>query len=470
MADVVLVHPPVSFTHIIRGGYDDIPPIGILYLAAYLEKHGISVEVIDDLSGEISYEKLLEKIFDSCPVIVGFSATTPQLRTAVTLASAIKGDSRGQNISIGIGNCHASSDPDIINRYPCFDFCVIGEAEITFLFLVKKILGGEKIKGVFSAEVPRNLDEIPFPAYHLIDLKRYVKKLRLNRFPIIGTRGCPFKCIFCSRPGLCPVVRSRSAKNIVDEIERYMHVCGGRFTFLDDSFSLKKHLVYEFCDEINARGLKIDWVAATRFDTLEDVLVKRMVESGCKSMCFGIESGDERIRNEVVNKKITDSQIYKGLRLCKKYKLDVQLSFIVGLPKETETEIIKTAEFPRKLLKMGLNCIEIVAMLPAVPLPGSPLFEIAIEEGLFSRDIIDDYINGKLGDDFRDCWPIYIPKGISKKRLLQIRKNAYMSFYFSPSYILRRIKKDISSPANLKKDICEALSLIRHGRSKASFA
>jgi len=470
MADVMLLHPPVSFDHIVRGGYDENPPIGILYLAACLEKHGISVEIIDNLNAALSFEQMLTKILDKPPKILGFSSTTPQIKTTVEIARAIKNSAKGKDIITGIGNCHVSSDPTIIERYPYFDFGVIGEAESTFLSIVKKILGGQKVKGIFRAEVPRMLDEIPFPAYNLIDMDMYVNKLGLNRFPIISTRGCPFKCIFCSRPGLSPIVRSRSAANIVDEIEKYKHVCNGRFTFQDDSFSLNKRAIHNLCDELERRKIKIDWITATRFDSIGDELLRRMAKNGCKSLCFGVESADERIRNEVVKKRITDEQIYEGLKLCQKHGIDVQLSFIVGLPEETEKEVIKTAMFPKALLKRGVRCIDIVAMCPAVPFPGSDLFDISIKEGLFTRGIIDEYIDGKLGNNFRDGWPIYVPRGLNKDRLLEIRKQGYISFYFSPQYIVRRIKRDITSWKALKKDIEEALSLARQGRSKASFA
>jgi len=470
MADVMLLHPPVSFSNIVKGGYDENPPIGILYLAACLEKHGISVEIVDNLNARLSFDELLAKILDNPPRILGFSSTTPQMRTTVNIAKAVKNSAKGKDIVIALGNCHVSSDPTVIERHPYFDFGIIGEAELTFLSIVKRILGGEKVKGIFRGEAPRNLDEIPYPAYHLIDLDMYVNKLGLDRFPLISTRGCPFKCIFCSRPGLSTTVRSRSAANIVDEIEKYRKVCKGRFTFLDDSFSLNRRAVHNLCDELERRKIKIDWITSTRFDSIDDKLLGRMAKNGCKSLCFGVESADEEIRNKVVKKRITDAQIYEGLKLCQKHRIDVQLSFIIGLPGETEKEILKTVMFPKALLKKGISCIETVAMCPAVPLPGSPLFDISIEEGLFTRGIIDEYINGALGNDFREGWPIYMPKGIKKDWLLQARRQSYASFYFRPQYIMRRIRRDVTSWKALKKDVREAVSLIKSGRSKASFA
>ncbi|MFH0864249.1 MAG: cobalamin-dependent protein, partial [Candidatus Gottesmanbacteria bacterium] len=166
--EVLLIHPPTSFNAVINGGYDNIPPLGILYLAAVLEREGIGVKVIDDLDASLSLKEIFEVIKREKPKIIGISSTTSQIKSTVAIAKAIK-KKYGNNIKIGIGGCHISADPDLIKRYPFFDFGVIGEGEKTFLELVNKMLKGEKCKGIFVGEPVEDLDTLPYPAYHLVD-------------------------------------------------------------------------------------------------------------------------------------------------------------------------------------------------------------------------------------------------------------------------------------------------------------
>ncbi len=468
--DVLLIHPPTSFNVAIASGYDNVPPLGILYLAAVLEKEGIRVAVLDDLDASLSLKEILEVIEKEKPKIIGISSTTHQIKSSVEIAKSIK-DSFDGSIKVAIGGSHVSADPDLINCYPYFDFCVTGEADITFPILVKDILNGKNIEGVFKGEVPHNLDEIPFPAWHLIDIEKY-KKAGLTRYPLLATRGCPFNCIFCSREGLSKIVRTRSANNIIEEMLGAYHYFDGQYGFCDDSFTLNKKKVEEFCDELIVRDLNLRWVAGgVRLDGLDENLLSKMVRAGCDEFCCGIESGNEEVRNKIIKKNITDKQIYDSLRLCNKYKdrLRVQLSFILGVPNETKEQMLETAQFPMKLLKMGIKCIYLVAMRPTVPFPGAAIFNQAIKKGIIDKNIIDQYINGELGDGFRDNWPVYVPKGITKEEMFAIRKKCYTSFYFSPYYIWRRIKNDFKSWERIKKDIGEALSIIVSGRSKASF-
>jgi len=469
MSEVLLIHPPVSFNRLTKGGYDNIPPLGILYLAATLEKNDIPVRILDVLDASMTIEDIISYIGNNDIAVVGISATTPQIRTSMEIAKTIK--SRfGDKIHIGIGNCHISADPSLIERYPYFDFGVTSEAEITFLEIVQRILRGERVRGVFEGVPVKNLDEIPFPAWHLVDMKKYVEK-GMDFYPTLLTRGCPFQCVFCSRMGVSRVVRARSGKNVCDEIEQWIDQFNGRILFQDDSFTIKRRAVLDFCDEVIRRKLDIWWWAGgVRFDLIDKDLLDRMVKAGCAGFCLGIESGSERVRNEIVKKGVTDKEIFDGLKLISRYPIDIQISLVMGLPTETKDEMIQTANLPRKLLDAGFDNIAIAAITPTVPLPGAELFRQAIEEGIIDADIIDRYIRGELGDGFRDNWPIYVPKGVTKDELLEIRRKGYLAFYFSPKYLWKRLKSDILSYTRLKKDVSEAFSLIRSGRSRASFS
>lgn len=470
--EVLLIHPPISFKTIVAGGYDNIPPMGILYLAAVLEKHGIKVKIIDDLDASISLKEILKEIKKLKPKIIGISSTTSQIKSSVEIAKAIK-TKVDKNIQIGIGGCHVSADPDLLKRYHFFDFGVLGEGEKIFLELVNKILKGEKCKGLFVGEAVEDLDTIPFPAFHLVDMSKY-KRRGLNCYPIIGTRGCPMRCVFCSRAGMAGfgrMVRSRSAKNIVDEMEKAIGEYNGYFGFCDDSFTVNRDSVVNFCKEVTKRKLKVKWNAGgVRIDKIDKELIDIMVKAGCIGFCFGIESGSERIRNIIVRKGVWDNQIYNALKICNKYPLDIQLALIIGFPTETKEEMEETVMFGRKLINMGIKCIDYIAIMLAVPLPGADLFKQAVDEKKMPKDIIDRYIDGKLGEGFRDHWPVYIPDGVTRKEMDNMRKRGYKSFYFTPYYIKRRIKKDVKSLGLLKRDATEFCSILTSSRSKASFS
>ncbi len=465
MANVCLIYPPISFKKESNINLDfSGPPIGLLYIASLLEKNGISVQILDIHDGRMNIDDIIKFLYKHRPSVVGISALTPTIRTGVEIAKAIK-DSFGDEITICLGNCHISADPTVISRYPYFDIGIIGEGELTFLDITKRILGGEKVKGLFQGEIVKNLDDLPFPAYHLIDINRYLK-YGMPAIQIIMTRGCPYNCIFCSRSGLSRKVRNRSATNVVDEMEKHFDICNGNFFFNDDTFSLKRDAVISLCDEIQRRKIKPKWKAITRFDRLDEKMVAKMSEAGCETLLCGVESGNERIRNEIVQKNLTDKSIYEGAKLCDKYGIHIELFFMLGFPSETKKELHDTITFPRKLKKMGIKNIDIIGINPTILLPGSILWNKAVEEGFCDNDIVDKYISGKLGDGFREIFPYYIPKGLSWKDITDARRKGLLSFYLNPRYIINRTIKDISSYKALKMDVVQGFNLIMYGRSK----
>jgi len=210
--DVLLVQNPVTYskkTDLVS----DFPRLGLLYLGAVLEREGLTVEILENRDREYSLEQVLSIISARKPLILGLSSMTSNMRGTYQLARAVK-ERFGDEISIGLGGPHVSADPEVIKRFPVFDWAVTGEAEITFPEVVSKIKGGEKIKGVFQGRACFNLDELPFPAWHLVDWSRY--QLRSNN--IMASRGCPFHCIFCSIPAIERKTRYRSPQQVVDEM------------------------------------------------------------------------------------------------------------------------------------------------------------------------------------------------------------------------------------------------------------
>jgi len=271
--------------------------------------------------------------------------------------------------------------------------------------------------------------------------------------------------------GFGRMVRSRSPENIIKEIESVCGEYNGRFNFQDDSFTVDREKTFKFCKEVIKRKLKIKWCAGgVRIDKVDEEIVDLMYKAGCTGFCFGIESGSERVRNMIVHKGIWDNQIINALKICSKYPLDVQLSLVIGFPTETIEEMRETVMFGKRMVDLGINCLEFIAIMLAVPLPGAELFTQAVNESKIPSNIVDKYIKGELGEGFRDNWPVYIPDEITLQQMNNLRRKGYQSFYFSPYYIKRRIKKDISSPGRLKRDFKEVISIIKSARSRASFS
>lgn len=461
---VVLVYPPNYFKEKklqkeSYGGLEErwgkAPPLGILYLASSLLESGVKVHVVDLNALEVGLKESIDLIGKSKPHVVGISATSFQLRGAIQLAERLK-EEFGNEIVIGIGGAHISVDPDFINRFPIFDFGLVGEGEITFPSLVTKILKGEKVRGTFDGKQPTSLDELPFPARQLIDAKRYFSEEECAT--ILATRGCPYNCIFCSIKGLRGQrVRFRSPRNVIDEMEEIISRGTRRFWFVDDTFMVNRKYTLELCEEMINRKLDVEWVCETRIESVDETILKVMRKAGCKQISFGIESGSERIRINIIRKNFTNDQAIRAFRLCKKLDISTEAYLMLGFPTETVEDLYKTANFPAELGAdiIGVHITQIM--------PGSDLFALAVKEGKIAPNIYDQYAKGEL----KSSLPVYVPEGLSLSTLQNARKQAYRKFYFRPQFLIRRLSKDLHSFKELRNDIRTGLKLYSKGETSA---
>lgn len=451
MVNVVLIHAPIDFNVMSPiGDQTSNPPIGLLYIAAYLEKFGISVAVYDPVPDKLPLKKIIEKLAKDKPRVVGISAVTFGTRTAIEIARAIK-EKFGKEIVIGLGGMHISTDPTFIKRFPYFDFGIIGEGEKEMYKLTRKILRGDRVSGIYEAEVIKDLDELPFPARHLIKEENYYfphqgKKSKTPATMVVS-RGCPYNCTFCSKPINRARYRVRSGKDIVDEMESIYDRCDGYYTFVDDTMTLFKDKIMEMCREIKKRKPKVKWMANTRVDTVDEELIKNMAEAGCTDLFFGVESGNSGIRNEVVKKGISNKQIVNAIKWCWKYGIQSNVFMMLGFPTETKKEIEDTINLP---ILLGADFIGVHITWPQ---PGSVLFNQAIKKKVIPPTIIDDFVNGKFGHDFTNFWPVYIPKGLTYQDLVKARKKAYQKFYLRPSWVARRLHWYLRTPEKFFSDL-----------------
>jgi radical SAM superfamily enzyme YgiQ (UPF0313 family) len=453
MTSVILIYPPVYYQNNIPEVLDvSYPPLGILHLAAILEKNNISVKVIDVGAEKQPLSKTLQIIKKEKPVVIGISAMTPLLQGSVTLAKKIK--QTNKKIKICLGGPHISADPKFIDRIKYFDFGITGEAEYSFLKTYKKIINKEKIKKIIISETPKNLSLLPWPARHLIDHTKYHKTASL-----MATRGCPFNCYYCSRPCVSNIVRCRQPKDVVDEMNSLYVQCGGDYLFQDDSLTLNRNFIVNFCNQLIKQKKKYRWAGYTRVDLVDKELLRLMSKAGCYSLTFGIESGDEKIRNEIVLKHFSNQKVINTIKLCNKYHVEANGFFMFGHPTEKPKNINQTINFVLK------NDFKIIGVSIATPFPGSLLWQYALKEKIVNNKFIDNFALGKLGPGYSGVYPVYIPKTLNKDWVYLQRKKIFRKFYLRPKYIFNRIITDITSFNRLKTDIVEGFSVLIRGSS-----
>ena len=227
---------------------------------------------------------------------------------------------------------------------------------------------------VYTPERPlaRDLDQIPFPARHMLPNHSYIDYTRAKYgysiTTVMSTRGCPFRCEFCSNVVFGGSYRERSAANIVDEIQASLALGYERISFGDDVFTMKKQRVLEVCREIQQRGLRFSWECLGRVDALDYPTAAAMQQAGCTRIYFGIESGSDQIL-EQMNKKITTDQARRAVDAARSAGLQVGAFFILCYPGDTDDTVLQTLHFASQLR------LDYLGLSVPYPLPGTALYE-----------------------------------------------------------------------------------------------
>ena len=438
----------------------DYPITGPLVLASICESRGYSVVFFDNRDRFWTLDQLTRKIEKETPKIIGISSLTSNIRGAVQLARSLKKKYKNE-FTIALGGPHISADPTFITRFPYFDIGISREADITLPDIADQIIRkGKKIKGFFDGEIPVCLDEFPFPARHLIDWSRYPAFRTHN---ILASRGCPFRCIFCSTPSIEKRNRFRSPKLLIEEMKlAYRYTKTKYFTFIDDTLTINRKYMLSLCDEMIEQGIDFKWEGQTRANLIDDQLLAKMKKAGCYELSFGIESGNERIRNEIINKKIKDSDIERALELCYKHRILADYYLMLGFPEEGKKEVEDTVNFPFKYrLKPNIFGIHIT-----LPLPGSMIYEKAIKEKKIPEDAIDHFIKGDYGPHFNESWPYYTNDQVPLSYLKEAIIRAYKKFYFRLPYFWHRLRTDWHTGWRIKQDFIKMKELLTLGRAR----
>jgi radical SAM superfamily enzyme YgiQ (UPF0313 family) len=450
MPKILLINPPcIELCPGARVFTSKHPPLGLAYLASFLEKNNIEVGIYDSFAEDASMKDAEKKIIATDAEIIGLTSVTATIREAIQIATIAK----KHNKKTIIGGAHVTALPGwALNKYYCFDYEVIGEGEITLYELIneKKL---EEIDGLVyrkGNEVVvnkrRNLIEdlsvIPFPRRSL--LKNYLYKPSLKEFPrskifftMITSRGCPFQCIFCASKTIWGLgVRTRPLADVIAEIEELKRMGMEQLFIVDDMFTVNADRVEQICKKI--KSFDIQWGCKARVDCVTPEMLKLLRYSNCAFIEYGIESGSQKIL-DIMKKGITLEQIKETLKLTKEAGIRTNCSFIIGNIGETEATFKETIRLAKELNPRHAQ-FGILA-----PYPGTEAYEIAKKEGYLIKGF-EDYTNPKYSD------PAISLPGISPKRIKKLVVRAYISFYLSPQRIFRFINDSLTSFYELKRN------------------
>lgn len=393
-----------------------VTPLGLAYLGGYLEKEGYKVKILDianegyynvEINGDfVTYGlndgEIRKKIREFQPDVVGvsciFSAQAENAKHALKLVKEID-----PKILTMIGGSHPTYDILNVLDKDYVDFVIIGEGELPTSQLLNALNGGEDLYNIGGLaykpngnkvvnnhrQYIENLDDLPFPAWHLLNMEMYFKiNLPQNPYPvgkrvaqIITSRGCSAKCVFCTTTNFWGNrYRGRSAENVVAEIKELKEKYDiDEIQFTDDNFTLNKKRAMQVLDAIKDLGLH--WCApqGVAVWALDDELLEKMRGSGCYQLTFAVESGNQRVLNEIVKKPLRLEKVKPLVKKAQEFGISVHSFAICGLPGETIENMQETYDFVK-------DCgFDSASFFVATPLVGSELLDVCRQKNCLRK-------------------------------------------------------------------------------------
>ncbi|MFH1790978.1 MAG: radical SAM protein [Candidatus Omnitrophota bacterium] len=468
---ILLINPPVrnmislETPAFIKRNEGMFPPLGLMYIAAYLKEHvNYDVRILDAVAENISVADIEKAIRGFCPGIIGIMAHTQNLVDVVSVVNAAR--RVNHDVFICLGGPHARIYPYESLDIPGVDYVIPGEGEVTFAELVKAI--GEKrdpagIKGLVfrrggrpvstgDPEIIDDLDRLPFPDRESIDNARYYNVLgEKSVITTISTgRGCPYACSFCSTPK--GRYRARSPLNVVGEIEECVKSGIEEIHIIDDTFNVDVDRVLGICDEIEKRGLSFRWSFRGRIDKVTDRMLERVKACGCHRIHLGVETcSDEGLK--MLKKGITADQIVTAFGAARAAGISTVGYFMIGCPHERKKDDIKrTIDFALKL-DPDFAFFNIL-----VPYPGTELYADAMNRGLIPFDRWRDFAAAPKANFRPSLWGEFF----GEKELTGLLNAAYRKFYFRPKVMFRMLNKPQGTGLLLKR-IKAGLEMLMEG-------
>ncbi|MBD3263870.1 MAG: radical SAM protein [Candidatus Omnitrophica bacterium] len=449
-------------------------PLGISYIASYLESQNISSEIFDMQVYSEPYDLLGQVLVKRKPEIIGITANTVNIFDAAGVAKFIK--NHNKKIITVIGGAQASALPkETLEYFPCFDYLIYGEGEVTFYKLIDSIINktdSTHIEGLAyrekknvcinpERELIKNIDEIPFPAREKLDIHRYHPCFgHYYKLPSTGLytiRGCPYNCSFCCSDNVWSNrVRPMSAKRVIEEIKHCMVKYNIRdFSFNDDVFTLFRNRVFEICSTIIQEDLNITWNCWSRVDTVDYEMLQCMKRAGCFNIRYGVDAVSP-YSLRISSKGTTAEQAENAVELTKAAGIHCSANFIIGFPGESIEDINKAIAFSKKL-KSDHAVYNFFG-----PGPGSPIFKELLvgkypdtlwgsifkkfvsEKNRIDQQIDLEFLKFLSGQTKATILDEHEKKAIRTLSITIIK--AYIKFYLSPQYVGKKLKLIIKNP------------------------
>ena len=361
---VVLIYPPSPWLLSDR----EQSPDNSLSIASFLREKGVNVQFCDLNGMPDNYW------FIPYGDIYGITCATPHYSLVMKIAAKLK--ARQPNALVVLGGFHPTTEPERTLRDIKCDIVIKGEGEQAML----DVVNGKRDR-IITAPLIENIDEIPMPAWDLVDMFDYTKigtysyigpTPNMREAKVLTSRGCPFNCSFCAQAIISKRrMRYKSVQRVVDEIKHLHYTYGvDRIGFYDDTLIVDDKRVIELCaglKKIHDQGILHDWHCLTRADRTDPELFRIMKESGCSHVTYGIETGSQKIL-DIIEKQTTVEENINAIKIAEAAGLKVRAQMIVGLPGETQETVEETAEFIRKFPKVNFG------MHIFVPLPGCEIW------------------------------------------------------------------------------------------------
>ncbi|MEE8607363.1 MAG: cobalamin-dependent protein [Nitrospiraceae bacterium] len=468
---VALIRPPSVLPFTAQNAVLEVPPIGLAYLAACLKGAGHRVNIIDAFgeapnlitphdegynTNGLDAAQIVERIpsdVDLIGITCMFSNEWIYCRRVIEAAArAFPG------VPIVMGGEHPTADHDrLLRRVPEVLCCALGEGEETMVDLAAHISHGLAIDevpgiavrdgdGVVVRTTPRQrirqVDEIPWPNWDTVPLDNYLDNnighdaYSSRSMPILGSRGCPYQCTFCSSPQMFGTKWiARDPRKVFEEIKHYYDTYGARyFEFTDLTLMIRREWILEFCKILIDEALDFQWSmpSGTRSEVLDRETLSWMKRSGCRSFSYAAESGSpEELKR--IKKKVKLPRMLASMREAVKLGLVAKCHLIFGLPDQTKKDVLITFGVIAKMAWVGIHDLGCYAFSPY---PGSELYNRLVAEGRI--DIESDDYDRVLADNvftnykLRRSWTPYLPEWSVRWICL-----CAMAWFYSLQFLLR---------------------------------
>ena len=426
----------------LEGGKGYYPKLGLLYVAAYYEREtGNTATFIDCPPENVSEEDMLARVREVKPDMVAMSIMTFNLLDALRTAMVLKKEN--PNIKICLGGPHVNLYPKETLDQPEIDYVVFGEGEKIFTRLVLALENGneplssinglgwkqDNTSNINPAETELlDLDELPFPARHLVDVSSYQHIIGEGRqfFTIQATRGCPAACTFCDIRKT--KFRIRSPESVVNEIEELVKMGVDDLFFVDDTITIDKKNVLAICKLIVDRGIKINFKISARVDTINKEVVAALKKAGCYRIHFGIESATPK-HLQYLQKGQSLEKVERAVKMTREAGIGFFAYMMIGIPHETKEEMFATVDFAKKLKP------DYAQFSICTPYPKVELYYQMLSEGIVPEDYWQKFAENPSPDFKIKFWN----KDFSEEELRQIQDECHARFYRSPTYIMKQI-------------------------------